>query len=644
MHRRPALLATALPALLVCGLSADRLPIGAGAPTPPAARSAASATPKDYRGCGPGAIPETGLQGQVPLADQESGRSKRGYRCNLRLLGQADIASRGANFQLGWYKHCAYVSIVGNQFFQAPPGPPRSPLDGVAVIDASNPRKPRVVRVVQSPLGRTQHEAVEVNERRGMLVVETGGLAAQWIEIYDVSQDCTKPVFKGRYDAGVPTYHGLRISDDGNTVYASDFTNLSSLGQAVHMFDVSDMSRPTLLKAWSPGEENPPRAHVVHDLDVSPDGNRAYLGSGLGGGLPVFTGGPPREGGPSLVTLDTSDIQRRRPDPDPKVVSSINLPYFGHTVQRARVGGRPYMIVSGENPSTGSGRCPWAWGHIVDMGDERRPRAVSELKLEVNEEENCENVERDNAVYSIHYIGVDDDRNTSRVFYTYYSGGLRVFDVRNPARPKEIAYYHPSPKPDTIFKPASPFTGDKQTPEWDSVASMVRYRPESGQVWIASIANGFQVLELSGPCLAPRAPIGPRNIGRVRLGYTRSRLLRRLPVAPVRRTRHSQSYCVRGRSGRVAAVFSRGRVELVATTARGHGNRGVGVRARERAFRRAYPNRRRIGRGLFRASRRSPRLFGVRGGRVRFIAVANRRLLARPRALRRALRRAGIRA
>jgi hypothetical protein len=36
---------------------------------------------------------------------------------------------------------------------------------------------------------------------------------------------------------------------------------------------------------------------------------------------------------------------------------------------------------------------------------------------------------------------------------------------------------------------------------------------------------------------------------------------------------------------------------------------------------------RRIGRGLYRANQRSPRLFGIRRGRVRFIAVADRRLL-----------------
>jgi lysophospholipase L1-like esterase len=130
----------------------------------------------------------------------------------------------------------------------------------------------------------------------------------------------------------------------------------------------------------------------------------------------------------------------------------------------------------------------------------------------------------------------------------------------------------------------------------------------------------------STTCLARRPAIGGRGIGRIRLGYTR-RALGRLAVAPVRRTRAAYRYCTKRRSGRVTAVFSkRGRVELVLST------------APSRAFKRAYPNRRRIASGLFRASPRSSRLLGVRGGRVRFAVVAGDRVLRSPRRLVRDLR------
>jgi dienelactone hydrolase len=138
-------------------------------------------------------------------------------------------------------------------------------------------------------------------------------------------------------------------------------------------------------------------------------------------------------------------------------------------------------------------------------------------------------------------------------------------------------------------------------------------------------------------CLARRSPIGRGGIGRVRLGLGRRALARRVP-APRRRTRRSWRWCVKGGGGTVRAVFSRrGRVVLVVTTARGHGNRGVRPGTASNRARRAYPRGRSAGRGLLRASGGSRLLIGSRGGRVRFVAVASRRLLGRPRALRRLL-------
>jgi lysophospholipase L1-like esterase len=131
----------------------------------------------------------------------------------------------------------------------------------------------------------------------------------------------------------------------------------------------------------------------------------------------------------------------------------------------------------------------------------------------------------------------------------------------------------------------------------------------------------------SGACLARRPAVGSRGVGRIRIGYSRRALARRVPVQPVRRRRGAYEYCTKHGAGRVTAVFSRGgRVELVVST------------APAAAFRRAYPTRRRMDAGLFRSSPRGQRLLGVRRGRVRFVAVASDRLLRNPRRLLRDLR------
>jgi hypothetical protein len=462
-----------------------------------AATAPGRATPKvEPQDCGPDALPETGLQGQVPEADQRSGRAAQGYRCNLALVGQTDIGGRGANFQMAWLDRCAYVGMVG-QAFQSPPDPVEegSRSAGVAVVDVSDAGAPQVVGLLQSGVGGYQHEGIEVHQGRAMLVVQIGGVSAQWIEIWDVSADCRKPVFRGRYDSGRARYHGLRISPDGRTVYAS---NTFPDSEGLHAIDVTDMANPRLAAAWNPAQSQLADAFGIHDLEISPDGRRAYLG------VIPFDGYGSLAKGPcchvSLVILDVSQIEERRPDPALPIVATLGMDNFGHTLQYAVIGGKQHLFVSGENPFVGEPHCPWAWGHLVDISDETAPAIVSDIRLEVNDAAQCATTARDNTNYSIHYIGVDDVEDTTTVFYTYYGAGLRAFDVRDPARPVEIAYYHPVPLPRTGYSPKFPPAGrgfDAQTPGWDAATSVVRYIPETGEIWFVSVAAGFQVLRFT---------------------------------------------------------------------------------------------------------------------------------------------------
>src|SRR3954452_13366551 len=132
--------------------------------------------------------------------------------------------------------------------------------------------------------------------------------------------------------------------------------------------------------------------------------------------------------------------------------------------------------------------------------------------------------------------------------------------------------------------------------------SVVTSRDAPGTLSLPTVAAGTKVGTVAGRCLSARSPIGPRNIGRVRIGYTRNRLLK-VPVLPERRTSRAFRYCVKGRSGTVHAVFSsrsarKGKVLLVTTTARGHGNRnGPGGSSAPR-FRHAFSARGAVGRGI----------------------------------------------
>src|SRR5215218_4554638 len=93
------------------------------------------------------------LQGQVPLADQLSGRALAGYSEHVRLIGHNNIMNRLQNGNLGWLDDCAYVAA----YYGA-----NDPTAGLAILDVSHPRDPRLVKILPGIPG-TRESQVEAN-------------------------------------------------------------------------------------------------------------------------------------------------------------------------------------------------------------------------------------------------------------------------------------------------------------------------------------------------------------------------------------------------------------------------------------------------------------------------------------------------
>ena len=579
--------------------------------------------------CGLGSRPETGLQGRVSPEDHESGRAAKGFTCNTELVGS--YRKPNAVGTVGGFKVERYVDDAGHDcaYYDTTLMYPTNFLDsegGVNVLDMSDPTKPRLSDRLVTAAMNTPHESLVVSQRRGVLAAVAGNLAtnAGIIDVYDISQDCRHPILKSSTPVGF-LGHESGMAPDGNTFYSA------SPGSATLVaVDISNLSVPVPI--WIGNYDS-------HGLSISDDGNRAYV-AGVDSGL---------------IILDTTEVQARTPNPTVREIArlqwnSMSIPQNAIPVT---IDGHPYNV---EIDEFGAGDAVGA-GRIIDLADERQPRVVSNLRLEVHQPENFAAIEDDtgqgNPVqgYAGHYCNVPRRVDPGIVACSFILSGLRVFDIRNPHNPREIAYFNAPVDPRVV-----PEGGIAPGPSnWAmSSPSLV---PSRGEIWYSDGLSGFYAVRVTNGvwpfgsegaaaggrrCMARRSPIGPSNIGRVRIGYTRRRLLR-LPFKPVKRTRRSFRYCVRRSSGRVRAVFSRrGRVALVATTARAHGNRGIRPGSSRQAVQRAYSRYRPVGRGLYRANSRSPRLIGFRGGRVRYFAVASRALLRNPRALRRHLRLAGL--
>jgi hypothetical protein len=452
--------------------------------------------------CGPNDRVETGLQGQTTLAERLSGDSELGYNCNLELVGQ--FQGEGAKWQMAWFDDCAYYGTNNN---------PMQQRRGTVVVDASDPRNPQAIAILDSRAMLDPHESLKVNRKRSLLGATKGpGFGPtlptdRQFAFYDVSGDCTHPKLLSDVDVPGHVGHAGDFAPDGMTYWGTG-------GGGITAMDISDPSNPRQIGRW---------LNRTHDISISEDGTRAYLAQQ--GNFPAF--GVPGPNG--LVILDVSDIQLRRPNPQPRVISTLFWDDGGVAQQTTPViiNGRPHLIFTDETgpsrlPTAAAGRAdscarglpPFGFARIIDISDERNPQIVAKLMLEVHDPANCALVlddfvpaiaDLDFYGYTTHYCGVDKRENPKLLACGYLGAGLRVFDIRDPVHPKEIAYYKP-PARRTAFLPGSAIWADYggRDRTTDRVQTQIRFRKHEGElhIWFTSQDNGFQIVRFTNELLA----------------------------------------------------------------------------------------------------------------------------------------------
>jgi hypothetical protein len=124
--------------------------------------------------------------------------------------------------------------------------------------------------------------------------------------------------------------------------------------------------------------------------------------------------------------------------------------------------------------------------------------------LEVDDPANCANVlanTPDVISSSSHYCNVDKTTDPTMLACTYREAGLRIFDIHDPLKPREIAYYKPRARR-TEVRPGSVFWGPQYTAgadrTTDQSASNVRVfgSGDGAQLWFTSHDNAFQVVRV----------------------------------------------------------------------------------------------------------------------------------------------------
>jgi LVIVD repeat len=471
------------------------------------------------------------LQGQVPMSMRITGF--QGFNCNLELVGQ--VRGDGANWQSDEFREqhrrenrgradhtCAYHGTA----YATTTGPTTGRTQiGVPVIDMANPRAPTPTEYLTTISMLDPWESLKVNTPRELLAADNahnggGGQGGPEVDVYDISTDCRYPQLLASVavgtgtDGGVPSpifpngHEGV-FAPDGLTYYRGDLANAM-----YHAIDVSDPTRPKEIASYDIATALSPLTGIKsHGLSLSDDGNRAYVAvlGGLSG--PGYDPTAPATNG--FAILDTSQVRERKPNAQIKLISSFlykDGSVSQHTIP-ARIKGKQYIIQVDEGGSGGITYAGWQsacaagvpmfpMARIVDISNEKKPTQVSELMLEVNKPANCQEVLPDIVglaifTYGTHYCSVDNREDTTTLACDEFNSGIRVFDIRDPARPKEIAYYNPAGA--TTASPGSNHVTFAQWkaggPDWCS--AQLHLDAEKGTIWTTCQDNGLLSLKFT---------------------------------------------------------------------------------------------------------------------------------------------------
>jgi hypothetical protein len=450
-----------------------------------------AATPKAV--CGAGSRPESGIQGRVSAADQASGLATQGITCNTELVGSYTVPN--AIGTVGGFKVERYTDAAGHDcaYYDTTFLFPTNILDqtaGVNVLDMSDPTKPVLTASLTTPAMLSPHESLVVSQQRGILAAVLGNPAfgPGIVDVYDIAADCRHPVLKSSSTVGV-LGHESGMAPDGKTFYSA-----SPGTPTVVAIDLSNPSLPlplTILPYYS------------HGLSISADGNRAYLASvGIPGAVCAYALScdvPDPNQDRSLIILDVSEIQARKTNPQVHEIARLKWPTI--TIPQNAIPftqkGHPYLVEIDEfarGGTTGTGLPGTVGaGRIIDIGDEAHPKVISDLRLEVHNPENFAAIANDPGAqfvgqgYAGHYCNVPTRVDPTIVACSMILSGLRVFDIRDPFHPREIAYFNAPQYP-------------RVTPvlvQSNYAMSSPSFVSERKEIWYSDVNSGFYAVRLT---------------------------------------------------------------------------------------------------------------------------------------------------
>jgi hypothetical protein len=136
-------------------------------------------------------------------------------------------------------------------------------------------------------------------------------------------------------------------------------------------------------------------------------------------------------------------------------------------------------------------------GRIIDISDEKAPRIVGNLRLQINQpKEHAQYGDDPGAMgsthggaqgYAAHYCNIPTRVDPKIVACSFISSGLRLFNIEDLAHPREVGYFVAPTK-------AKPENGGQAS---DFAMSQPAFVPARHEVWFTDGTSGFYALKVT---------------------------------------------------------------------------------------------------------------------------------------------------
>lgn len=351
---------------------------------------------------------------------------------NVRLVGYSDLQGRAA-LQVTLRGNYAYVGHHRGR--ERNPMTGRVEPNGTTILDVSNPARPAIVTHLPGRKG-AESRAVQVVERyfdgRDYLLRNQEAGRFTGFEVWDVT-DRRAPQLVSEIGDLDEAHKGWWDAKTGHAFLSGVWPGWT--GRHLIVYDLTNPHQPRFIANWglpgqAPGETG--RSLGLHHPVVW--GNRAYLSYLFGG---------------DVVILDVAEKAR------PKRIAHIDflpaharshtaVPYFVPRRRGAMGGASPperILVVSEEALASGC-RETRPRIYVFDAEDEARPSLLASFQVPGGDF--CERGGR----FGPHQFAETKDGaliGGSLLYVAYFNAGLRVVDLSDPSRPREVGHYVPEP-------------------------------------------------------------------------------------------------------------------------------------------------------------------------------------------------------